>query len=52
MYASMQRFSLHDDTRTKHTLITMHFSDPFLNTTFTIDINYVKLSKTAKKKTC
>jgi len=50
MYASTQCFSLHDDTRMKCTFITMHFSDPFLNITVTVDTNYVKCAKNRKKK--
>jgi len=50
MYASMQCFVLHDDTRTKCTLITVHFSDQFLNIPVTIDTNYVKCVRNSKKK--
>jgi len=50
MYASTQCFSLHDDTRMKCTFITMHFSDPFLNITVTVDTNYVKCARNRKKK--
>jgi len=50
MYASMHCFSLHDDTRMKCTLITVHFSDPFLNIPVTIDTNYVKCVRNSKKK--
>ena len=46
----MQCFSLHDDKRTKCTLITMYFSDAFLNTTVTIDTNYAKCVRNRKKK--
>jgi hypothetical protein len=49
MYASMQCFSLTDDTRMKFTLITMHFSDPLLNIIVTVDTNYVKCAKNSKK---
>jgi hypothetical protein len=49
MYASLQCFSLHDDTRMKCAIILMQFSDPFLNITVTNDTKYVKCVRYSKK---